>query len=177
MSDPNTLTPRSAVAVGLLFIACGTFPLLIALGIVTPGPPSSENAPPWMIAAVGAVFVCGGLAIILDYAVAGGVDPDGDLPAGTPLVVRGANLLLGIAIVGLLTAMFGWIAFGRGPRHFSSSISLPFVSTSAASSEWSGRIAFGFAAVFGGGMFIAFFVTGVRRFIHAFRADSSATRP
>jgi hypothetical protein len=166
MAGSKPLTRRGALGVGLLFIACGAIPILMGLGVIEP---SRSDAPPWIAVAAGLVFVCGGLAVILDYAIVGGVDVSGDLPVGTPLALRIANFLLGLSIVGLMLAMSGWIAFGPGERRFSSTISLPFVWGRRGSGEVSGRIAFGVGTVMIAVMFVAFGISGVRRLIRASR--------
>jgi hypothetical protein len=160
---------------GLLFMACGVPPILIGLGILTPSP-ADGTTPAWIATCAGLVFVLGGLAIILDYAIAGGVGPDGELVPGTPLSVRIANLLFGLAIVGCLTALFGWVAFGPGPRHFSSSLSLPFISAGWASGDTTGCIAFGAGTVLLALMFLACSVVGVRRLVRASKATVTARR-
>jgi hypothetical protein len=48
----------------------------------------TDGTPPWVGIVAGLAFVLGGLAMIVGYGVAGGVAPDGDLPPGTPTVVR-----------------------------------------------------------------------------------------
>ena len=116
------------------------------------------------------MFVLAGLDVILDYGIAGGPGADGDLKPGTPLAIRGMNLLLGMGIVGLMTAVTGWVAFGRGPQQFSSTITLPFYSShNAASSELTGRLVFGTGAVLMAAMFVACGLVGVRRFVRACR--------
>ncbi len=166
MENRGTLTPTGAILTGLGFAACGIPPLLIAAGAIVP---EGDVPPPWVTASAGLLFVFAGMLIVLDYAVAGGVAADGELPPGTPLAVRGANLLLGMAVVGLMTAVFGWVAFGSGPRAFSSSLSLPFLAHEAPSSERSGRIAFGVGTVVFALMFVACGIVGVRRFVRALR--------
>jgi hypothetical protein len=56
------------------------------------------------------------------------------------------SFLLGGSIVGLLAAVFNWVAFGPGERRFGGAISVPFVAVSGPASEWSGRVAFGIGA-------------------------------
>jgi len=102
------------------------------------------------VVAAGGVFILAGFAIINGYAVAGGSQADGNLSADAPFIARVTQYLLGLAIVGLLFAVFAWISFGSGERHFSSSISIPGLSTSGQSSERSGRIAFGLATAMSG---------------------------
>ena len=60
-------------------------------------------------------------------------------------------------------AVFAWIAFGSGERHFSLSMSIPGFSTSAHSSERSGRIAFGIGAGFMGLFFVLAALSGAKR--------------
>jgi len=123
MAGEQQLSRGGAVAIGIVFIAAGVMPILIGAGVVHP---DGNTTPPWVAFAVGLLFVSAGLAIIVDYAIAGGVGPDGDLVPGTPFAIRVANLVFGLAIVGLMTAVFGWVAFGSGPRAFSTTIVLPF---------------------------------------------------
>ena len=96
MAANNQLSPRGAVAMGLAFVACGIFPILIGVGVIAPSP---GDAPGWVATAAGVMFICAGAAVILDYGIAGGVGADGDFKPGTPLWIRGANLALGLAIV------------------------------------------------------------------------------
>jgi len=154
---------------GTLFIMCGIMPILLGLHAIDPGPTGGTPPPDWVALAAGLVFVGGGLAIVLDYGLAGGTGPDGNLVPGTPFWIRVANYLLGLAIIGLMAAMFGWVAFGKGPRAFSSSISLPFMGRSWMSGEISGRIAFGAADVLMWMMFIACGALGIKRLRDAHR--------
>ena len=149
---------------GTLFIACGLMPILIGLHVIAPAPTPGPPPPDWVPIAAGLLFVGGGLAIILDYGVAGGIGPDGDLVAGTPFLVRVGNYVLGLLIVGLMAALFGWVAFGSGPRQFSSTLSIPFIGgLSWLSGEMSGRIAFGAADVLLWLMFFACGALGIKR--------------
>ena len=162
MGNTRQLTPFGAVAIGALFIASGVFPILVGGGTI---PRGDADAPAWVIGAAGATFICAGLAVVLDYGIAGGVGPDNDLLPGTPTSVRVANLILGLAIVGLMAAIAGWIAFGPGPRHFTTTLIVPFVPVPRrwASGEWPGRVAFGVGSVLMAAMFVACAVSGVRR--------------
>jgi hypothetical protein len=164
----NQLSRRGAVVMGLLFIVCGVPAILIALGVVPASNPDPET-PAWVGASTGLLFVVAGLTIILDFAIAGGVGPDGDFVAGTPFAIRLGNFLLGMSIVGLMTAVFGWVAFGPGTRHFSSTISVPFLAVSHRSGEMSGRIAFGVATALMAAMFVGCGVVGVERLWRARR--------
>jgi hypothetical protein len=171
MANDNQLSRRGAVVVGLLFIASGLFPIAVGLGFVTPSGSDLAAPPGWVPAAAGLVFALGGGAILLDYGVAGGVGSDGNLLPGTPLWIQTLNLALGLGIVGLLTALSGWVAFGRGPRAFSTTVALPFyVRHNANAGELSGRIAFGAGAILLAAMFCACATVGVRRLTRAWSA-------
>jgi hypothetical protein len=162
MSPASTsLTPRAAVLYGLLCMLCGAYPILVGFGVVHVR--ADPGTRPWVAVAMGSMFILAGLAIINGYAVAGGAQADGSLADSAPLWARVTQYVLGLAIVGLMFAVFAWVAFGSGERHFSSSISLPFVSTSVRSSEHSGRIAFGIATGFIGLLFVLFAVSGAKR--------------
>jgi hypothetical protein len=171
MADTRQLTPFGAAAMGAVFIAAGVFPILVGAGVI---PRGDADAPAWVIGAAGAMFVCAGLAVLLDYGIAGGVGPDNDLRPGTPTSIRVANLILGLTIVGLMTVVAGWIAFGRGSRHFTTTLIVPFlpVSRTWASGEWPGRVAFGTGSVLMAAMFVACAVSGVRRIAQSRRGRS-----
>jgi hypothetical protein len=113
------------------------------------------------------MFGVAGLVIILDYGVAGGVGPDGDFKPGTPFAIRVANLVLGMTILGLLVAVFGWVSFGSGPRRFSSTLWLPFMTRQWASSELSGRIVFGAGTLLMVVMFVGCTYVGIERLLRA----------
>ena len=164
----NQLSPRGAILMGIVFVLAGLPPMLIGMGVITPSG-GDAGSPPWVVICAGLMFVVAGLTIVLDFAVAGGVGPDGDLRAGTPFAIRVANFLCGMTIVGLMTSVFGWVAFGSGPRRFSTTMSLPFLAQSWASGETSGRVAFGIATVLMALMFVACTVVGVERLWRARR--------
>ena len=157
--NATSLSPRAAVALGLVITAAGLLLVLFAVGLV-PGAEASLEAPRWVVACAGLMFaLCGG-AVIVGYAVAGGVGPDGDLPAGTPRWVRLTQYLLGLGIIGNLAAITTWIAFGPGPRAFT--VMLPFVGRGPGD-ETVGRAVFGFGAVLMWVFLVVFVVVSVQR--------------
>jgi hypothetical protein len=160
MAGGQQLSRGGALVVGLAFIAAGVMPILIGLGVLHA---DNVHAPLWVVSAAGLAFVVAGMAVVLDYGIAGGIGPDGDLPPGTPLGIRAANLVLGLTILALLTAVSGWIAFGAGPRAFTTTISLPFWYSHDQSSELPGRIVFGMGTLLLVAMFVACAVVGTRR--------------
>jgi hypothetical protein len=103
----SQLSPGAAVAIGLTCCAMGAFVILLALGVF--GASLTDDTPRWVGVCGGLVFVLGGLALIVGYAVAGGVAPDGDLAPGTPFAVRLVQFLLGLAV-----SRRSWGSSGRG---------------------------------------------------------------
>jgi hypothetical protein len=160
-SSPNQLTPRGAIALGIVFILSGLYPVLAGLGVVHGRP--APGVEPWVVVAAGSMFILAGFAIINGYAVAGGAQANGDLAASAPFRARITQYLLGVGIIGLMFVVFAWVAFGSGERHFLSSMWIPGLATSSHSSERSGRIAFGFAAVLMGMCFVLSTVSGAKR--------------
>lgn len=168
-SSRTTLSRRQAIVFGGMFALFGVFPLLIAAGVVTPQGPS--DTPRWVVGAIGLMFVLAGVAIVLGYAIAPGIDPDGQLSPDTPFSIQVAQYLVGLAIVALMTLVFAWVGFGPGERHFSTTISLPAGSARGASSSRSGRIAFGGVSLLMFAMLVALGVSGARR-LRRIRAGS-----
>jgi hypothetical protein len=130
------LSPGATAWMGALCALMGLAILLVALRII-PADEAKFHAPHWVVGAAGLMFFLAGLAILTGP------------PPGTPEAARTTwrTFLLALGIVGALGAVFNWVAFGPGPRSFGGSVSIPFVSVSGPSSEWSGRIAFGAVAV------------------------------
>ena len=162
------MSPRLAIVFGLLSAAVGVVIVLAGIGVLPVAAAPDVQGSPWVVVCAGLMFVFLGAAVIVGFAVAGGAD--GDLPAGTPFSVRLIQYLLGLGIVGSLAAIFTWIAFGPGERHFSSTVVLPFMARGAAASgETSGRVTFGIAAVLIWLFFATFGFLGARRLFGAAR--------
>ncbi len=135
--DRTRLSPRAATALGAICIGLGLLIVLLAADVI----PSDEkrfHAPRWVVSAAGLVFVLAGVALATASA------PGAPEATGR---TTWRSFLLGGAIVGLMAAVFNWIAFGPGERRFSGGLALPFVSVSGPASEWTGRVAFGIGAV------------------------------
>lgn len=172
MAGSSSLTPRGALILGLLFAACGIAPILSGLGAIPIRP--TADTPGWVAVCAGVVFVLGGAAVINGYAIGGGAGADGDLPTNTPFGVRLVQYLIGLFIVGLMTVISGWIAFGPGERHFSTTVAGPFFARRWAGGDLSGRIAFGAGTVLLVAMFLGLGWSGARRLYRirqALRAD------
>ena len=146
-----------------MFAAFGVVMILGGVGVLHLPPAEDGPTPPWVLGCVGLAFVFVGAAVIVGFAVTGGSGPDGELPAGTPFSVRLIQYFLGLGTVASLTAVFTWIAFGPGERHFSTTVLTPFTAHRGASDDTSGRVWFGVAAVAFWLFLVSFGVHGARR--------------
>jgi hypothetical protein len=138
----SQLSPRGSMWMGAFFIGCGLLPILMATGVITPTPTNAPLPPRWVPICGGLTFIAAGLAVIVDFGL-GRTGPDGQLAPETPLPIQAASKFFTLAVVGLMAAIAGWIAFGSGPRAFTSTFSMPFYARRQQSGEMSGRIAFG----------------------------------
>ncbi len=96
--------------------------------------------------AAGSVFLLASTLLFVD-AAAGGANADGTLPAAASPALRILQTAAGTGIVTLMGVMATWIAFGRGERHFSETVVLPFAAYGSRGGDLTGRIAFGIAAL------------------------------
>ncbi len=161
------MSPRTAVLVGVLFAGVGLAIILAGMGALPLDTAADVSSPRWVIAAAGLAFLfCGG-SVIVGYGVAGGIGPDGDLPADTPFRIRLLQYFFGLGCIGSLAAVATWVAFGAGERRFSSTLAQPFITHSGASSATGGRTAFGIGAVLLWLIFAAYVVTASRRLARA----------
>jgi len=163
--NSQPLSPRAAWVVGVFCVLASLPANLVGFGVWTPAN-ADPDVPGWVLACAGLMFVAAGIAIVLDYGIAGGIAPDGDLVPGTPMAIRVATLVLGMTIVGLLIAVCGWVAFGSGHRAFSTTISVPFLPAPIrrfTEGEASGRFIFGISTVLLVLMFVACAGVGIAR--------------
>lgn len=160
-SGVTRLSPRGAVAVGACCVACGLYPVLIGLGVIHI--PLDPGVARWVPIAAGAMFILAGCAVINGYAVMGGVQPNGAIPPDAPFSAQVAQYILGVSIIGLMFAIFAWVAFGAGERHFSSTVSMPGLAAGHRGSDRGGRIAFGVGAALIGLFFVVSVVSGARQ--------------
>jgi hypothetical protein len=167
------LSPRQSVAMGALFIFCGLIPILMATGVITPDGPTNGPPPPtWVPFCAGLMFVIAGVLVMIDFGLAR-PGPDGQLPPDTPLPIQIASLVLALFLIALFAAVVGWVAFGPGPRAFTTTLSMPFFTKQYQGGELPGRIAFGFGTVMLVMMFCASGVIGTRRLWREWRARTS----
>jgi hypothetical protein len=131
---------------GVMFIACALVPVLAGVGILPVRQSTHSDAPVWIAVSIGLAFLFAG-AVLLSDAVAGGLGPDGQLRADAPRWIKRFQSVMGLAIAVTLATITSWVAFGPGERHFSASVSLPFIAASKGGGDTAGRWAFGFGAV------------------------------
>jgi hypothetical protein len=141
------MSKPAAVLLGAVFILGGLAAMLVAAGVFRPNAASAAEAPAWVMLAAGLAFIFCGATVIVGFAVAGGAGPDGDLPPGTPPAVRFLHYSCGLGFIASLAAVFTWIAFGTGERHFSGALALGPLRRSAAPSGSAGRTLFGLGAM------------------------------
>ncbi len=141
----------AATGVGLYFSLVGAGALPI------PGGPKNLHAPLWVVFAAGLAFLLAGIAILMHGA--GVTDNNGELPTGAPQWLRVFQFLAGVAIFICFGAIASFIAFGPGPREFSSSVA----GVEAPVSATIGRIAFGIGAIVIWLCTLAVVVSGVRK--------------
>jgi len=142
-ANQSRLTPRGALFFGFICLACGIPPVLGALGLIPFSP--TPDTPTWIAIAAGMVFLLAGAMLIVD-AAAGGTTDDGSLPAAASPLLHHLQTLIVLAIILVMGTIATWISIGPGERHFSTTISLPFITYQPKSSDLPGRIAFGIGA-------------------------------
>jgi hypothetical protein len=161
MAEETASSSRSNILWGLFAAAMGAFIVAGACNLLGLDLHPEKDTPSWIGICAGLVFVAGGFAVILQSLPAAKPMPDGSLSPDAPRWVQGACFALGLSIVGGLAAIGLWVAFGPGERHFSMSIGFG----SGPANEMLGRVVFGFGAVLTCLMFLAFLVSGARRFL------------
>lgn len=138
MPPEKETSPKGAIALGLGVALVGG----VIVGVALFGKADGFHAPRWVVGCMGGAFLFFGGWTAVTYAL--GYDPR--RPQET---LPSAKIQLVVIVPALLlfAAPFHWIAFGQGPRGFSSTISLPFLSVSGRASELSGRAMFAFGAL------------------------------
>ena len=168
MSDgEREISPRGAILLGLLVAAVG----IAIIAAAAWAPQKDVHAPRWVAASAGGAFMLFGSWTAVVYAL--GYDPKRSAETLPPPLVQLAFFVPGIA---LLALPFHWVAFAPGPRAFSGSFSLPFLSISRRAGELSGRIAFGAGAVLMDLMIVAVAVRLLRRAAKESRASLPRSR-
>lgn len=114
-------SPGEMVVFGLIAAGAGLYFSLVGLGLVPA--PGRANAPGWVVACAGLVFLLGGLAVALQGAA--GADGNGRLPAGAPAWINIARHFAVLVVVGCLASVGTWVALRGQADKFS--MSLPVV--------------------------------------------------
>jgi ABC-type branched-subunit amino acid transport system permease subunit len=129
--NERSLRPAGAIVMALVFFAFGVFIAAFALGLLRPSG-GALTTPRWVIAAASLMFIAGGC-----------------VPLSVAFRWRQATTdLVALVMVVTLAAVFDWVAFFPGERHFQSSSALLGVSLASNDSpESMGRWIFGGFAV------------------------------
>jgi hypothetical protein len=143
------------IAFGIGTAVMGLFYILYTL-YANPG---SQNEPWWLAFVFGLAFLLGGIAVVIQTALATGNPPNDDLPlpATTPRLLKSIYRMMVLGIIASLGIIFTWVAFGPGPRHFTGS--------GAPLGQTVGRVMFGIGAVLIWITFVAAAIVGVRRLL------------
>jgi len=141
----STTPDKTTIALGLVTVGVGSIPLLAMAGILPRETPQGDPAPAWMGWLIGAAFVSAGLIVIMRGAL-NVSDRSEALPATAPWPLRLTQQVLSLGIVFSLAAMFTWVGFGPGPRHFSIGVDGLWL-RGFGSGAMLGRVAFGFGAI------------------------------
>lgn len=169
-SDLRDIRPSTGLLMGSLFLVSGLAIVFVGLGWVQVDP-ATIHAPGWVLGVCGGIFGLLG-AGILYYAVvnaSGGGDAGAAERAEEEFSV--VPWLLGLVVVGGMTAVASWIAFGPGERSFSGSVGIGGVSVGGSGgSETVGRWVFGVGAVLAGLFTLWGLVYGLRRLAARFRS-------
>ena len=138
---------KTTIAVGLLTVALGLMPVLAMAGLLPRAQNSAESAPSWVGLLIGLAFVCAGLLVVMRELAGIGNDARALMVQNLPWPLHAAcDLLVGVIIFSM-AAIFTWVAFGPGPRHFSVSVGMLFWTRTSGGGDAVGRAAFGFGAV------------------------------
>ena len=132
------MSKNAAILLGVMVALTG----VTIIGVAFFGSSKGFHAPRWVVACAGAAFLFFGSWLAALYAT--GYDPTREKET-----LPSARVQLLVLVPGMLffAAPFHWIAFGRGPREFSSTFSTPFFATRHASSGLGGRVMFGIGAI------------------------------
>jgi hypothetical protein len=163
LSDEKPTSRGSVVLIGTIVALTGVAIMSAAIW----GGAEKFHAPRWVVGSFGGAFLLFGGWTAAVYAL--GYDPQ--RPEET-LPSPGVQLMALVPGMLLFAAPFHWIAFGPGPREFSTTLSIPFLSTRTGAPGLSGRIAFGLGAV----VIDAILVAAVIRLVRAGRRERGLTR-
>jgi len=145
--DPKEMSPAASLGCAMLFalpfMLAGSYIMAISFGYL-PADPESFKAPRLVVAGAGAVFVLGGLMVILRASFSAGGQESA--------LYKWLEFTLVTAFLILFAGVFIWVGLGPGERAFETSTSVGPVTTSSAGNPVVGRCLFG---GFGIGMLLA----------------------
>jgi len=144
----------------LLFFSVGLGIVLVGMDVISV-PEENFHAPRWVIVLAGGAFVFSSLIMSIDAVLQSWPGENDILIASRGVIF----LLLAMAFL----APFHWVAFGSGERTFTTTLSLPFVSSSGEGSQSVGRLVFGAASIL---MDVFFLVFGVRALLRWLRGEA-----
>jgi hypothetical protein len=156
MTQKTQPVSKSTIFYGLVSVGIGLFYMLVSAGVIPMSGDAGERSPHWLAFCAGLAFFAGGLAVVIQTIA--GLSGD-SVPSAVPVRVRYTVNALALTITVCLASIGLWVAFGRGPRRFTSN--LPFLGERAG--ELIGRAAFGFGAVLICMVLIAIAISGVLR--------------
>ena len=130
VTNSKQLTKKQVWLFGSVFILAGLMIILLGLGVIH-ADPSTVHAPMWIIVCAGLVFLLGGVVVINGYAF-----------SRPNLIISD---ILGVSVVGIMTLICWWVAFGPGERHFTTTSSFLFSKTTTSGNSEQGRFVFGIA--------------------------------
>lgn len=148
MASPDA--PRRRFVLGLIITAVGLFPALVGFGVVKLDP-STIYAPHWVIALFGLAFMFAGAAAML------GSDEDGG-----GAFAHALRVACGLAVIAAIASITSWVAFGPGPREFTSGGGAGGIEVSGGADPSIGRFVFGVSAVILWSFFLLALFQGVR---------------
>lgn len=154
MTEEKPLSKNGSIFVGLVLALAGVGIILLSVYADS----AKFHAPRWVVGSMGGAFLFFGAWTAAVYAL--GYDPqrsDETLPSPA---VQLAVLIPGIL---LFAAPFHWIAFAPGPRQFSTTISIPFISVRQSGGGLGGRFMFGIGALLVDAILVAAVVRLVRQ--------------
>jgi hypothetical protein len=167
MSAGRPLSRKASFLVGVACAAAGIAIVLVSVFADSKG----FHAPRWVVASAGGAFVFFGGWTAALYAM--GYDPQRDAQTLPSPAVQLAVLIPGLL---LFAAPFHWVAFGPGPRQFSTSFGLPFFSVHRTDGSVGGRIAFGLGALLVDALLVACVARLVRQMLRARAIREPASR-
>ena len=154
MSGEKPLSKRGATLLGLAVMSAG---VAVVLASILAGP-EKFHAPRWVVGSAGGAFLVFGAWTAAIYAR--GFDPKNPRETLPSPAVQLAVFIPGML---LFAAPFHWVAFGPGPRQFSTTLSIPFLSLRQTGNGLGGRIAFGVGALLADAILVAAIVRLTRQ--------------